>query len=736
MMNKRAVLIGLMFFMALQIGFAQTMVTVQIDPHIGKSIRGINALDRNKFFNLGHQGLGFENKVSSQSLIDTYLNNYQINFGRVLGLVYPEVKWANPLSLFESASKPGYLDVSLFKSKVMLVDGPASTGFRSLFPANLNVAYHDYTSPFPNWMAKFSTSLTTETLPSKYDAAGEVVATILKSKFSDWARPKFYEPVNEPHYSFYNDSRMANLHKVIRDSVAARKVGTLVGGPCSSVAYYYKTNYTSLNSFSRFMDDSGASLDFYSFHVYDYLKWNPAANDFTGRVTTGLPLEGVMDSYANYAMNKYKKEIPLVVSEHGGYIIENDDVVLTALANQYFPGSGFDWEMKKRSISNYIMVKSAIRNTLVFMSHPHLVAKSIPFILLESFDWDPNYYASLLVGRNFTTKGDWVESRLVDFYKFFAGLKGNRVKMNVDDPDIQQQAFVDGNKLFVIMNNLSMTAHDATLDIADKTFTQIAIKRLSRNADFTPNFTEGSLASLDGFKLNPGEAVFITLTYPSALQENKHIDEVPYYGDKTAKAVVGIETYTVAVPEYRFASYTTLRISVGRKSGSDKKVKVIFNDTELVVPFEDSSTELEDSDDYGSIKLINIHPALLRAVNTVKVSFPDGKQGGIGSVVLRVGLGSEEQIIAGTEDEQESEIKIYPNPKNVGSDLKVKLPKEEKRVECFLMDLRGKILQQDILTDSREFILSYSGDITQGVYLLRLQMEGKVVVRKVLFKHE
>jgi len=35
---------------------------------------------------------------------------------------------------------------------------------------------------------------------------------------------------------------------------------------------------------------------------------------------------------------------------------------------------------------------------------------------------------------------------------------------------------------------------------------------------------------------------------------------------------------------------------------------------------------------------MDIKPQLLKEKNTVKISFPDGKIGGVGSVVLRVGI--------------------------------------------------------------------------------------------------
>ena len=47
-----------------------------------------------------------------------------------------------------------------------------------------------------------------------------------------------------------------------------------VGGPCLSVAYFYRNNYTMWNGMKDFMDRTGGRLDFYSFHAYDFFKWD------------------------------------------------------------------------------------------------------------------------------------------------------------------------------------------------------------------------------------------------------------------------------------------------------------------------------------------------------------------------------------------------------------------------------------------------------------------------------
>ena len=187
--------------------------------------------------------------------------------------------------------------------------------------------------------------------PANLDAAAELAAAALKTAYSDFDRPAFHEPVNEPHWSFPALPEFQQWHLQIMEAVHKSTPEVKVGGPC-------------------------------------------------------LP---VMDLIPNYTMNAYGKEVDLVLSEHGAY---GANELGARLADTHFPGSGFEWEMKKRSIDDFNMASGALAHALVFMEHPHVVKKAVPFILLQSMGWDPVYYATLYTPRNFIHKNDWVASHV------------------------------------------------------------------------------------------------------------------------------------------------------------------------------------------------------------------------------------------------------------------------------------------------------------------------------------
>jgi hypothetical protein len=351
----------------------------------------------------------------------------------------------------------------------------------------------------------------------------------------------------------------------------------------------------------------------------------------------------VLDLIQNYTVNTYSKEVPLVISEQGGYILnakkagyDGADAAIP-IAERLFPGTGFEWEMKTRSIVEFVHVSSIIANTMTFMDHPHTVEKSVPFILLNTSSWDPRYYANLYVHHNYTDKSQWVPTRMMDFYKFFRDVRGTRVKVLCDDPDIQVQAFRDGRTVQVVMNNLSNSLATVALQLpkAKKT----ALRRFGRNKDFTPYLTEQPLKALKNITLAGREALVVRAEYNKPIAPRRSVNEVPCYGDKVALSVKGEVAYQVNVPDVDRLDYATLRVGLDRPAGTDKELRIKVNGNELNVPLEDCNARLEEEvHGYASLKLVHLDPRHVKAHNKIELSFPDGKPGAIGSVVIRAGI--------------------------------------------------------------------------------------------------
>jgi len=725
MLHSKVYLVLVLVLLCAQQAMSQEIV-IQVDPTVSTAINGHLNLDRSKYFNLSTSGILFESTINNKTRSDYYIQDLEMTFGRTLGMVSTAVPWGG--NVREDAARPGYADMAFLKQKSNPSNGTFSEAFKQKFPNNLDVANHDNHNAYPVFMPPVINAQAGDIgkLPSNVDAAAELAVALLKYYYTDWTRPKTFEPINEPHWAIDKDL-LANLHMAIWKKAKAEKIPTLIGGPCYSTAYYYKKNYTGLSGLSDFIDRTECKLDFYSFHVYDFMKYDAARKDIVGRVTSGLPIEGVLDIVPNYTMNKYGKAVEIVISETGGYMAGRE-ADQNAIANTYFPGSGFAWEMKRRSISAFVMVSSCIANTMAFINHPHVVKKSVPFILLESFAWDPKYYSSLLVANNFTDKNNWQESKYIHFYEFFKGVKGRRVLSECTNPDIQQHAFVDGNKLVLVMNNQSNIIKPLKVNLPASGISSINIRRFGRNTDFTPYLEEQAVASLNELSLKGREAMVITVTYQDLVQQSKYINEKAYYGAEISREFVGTANFTVNIPSLKDVQYAILRVGISRPAGTDRKVNISLNGTALQVPMEDCAPYLENETEFATTKIIRVDKSLLVNRNNITVSFPDGKQGGVGATVLRVGY-QEITSVSENRNLQTPGIGIFPNP--ASGLMQVNLPNVSGVIKLQVVTLSGQLIHEEVATKSAVFIDTKILRM-KGTYIVRVQTDKSAYNQKVI----
>lgn len=620
-------------------------VEIRVLPTVRRSIHGVSRLERDAYFSISDAGRGFDKRVRSPERMDYLLSDLDATFGRSLGPIRSVAGWSKAVQ--EDEQRPGFADLGFLEQRLAKLQQPPDKRFSELVGGRLDVAAHGAEGAYPKFMGTFETKQSQQggrhkkTLPENLEAAAELAAAVMEHAYTDFDRPRFFEPVNEPHWSFVGEQHLADWHVATRDAIRQRGLNVLVGGPCNAVAYHYRRNFEAFKGIAEFIRNTNCELDFYSFHVYDYLHWNEGG--LTGRITSGLPLEGVLDFVQAHTLNEHGKPVDLVVSEQGGYINSSKEglsaeAISDMLAEQHgWDEEGFDLEMKKRSVSAHVLVSAAIANTLTFMDHPHVVKKAVPFILLESMAWDPKYYSTLYTPHDFTDRERWIESANSDFYKFFRGLEGERVVVRGGDPDLQVRAFTHKKQLRVVFNNLSDVEHTTNLRIppADS----LEVRRYGRNDDFTPYLTEGSLGSPEGLTIAPREAVMVIAGYDRPIPERMSVNELPCYAGKTAVQPEGRKParFTVQVPSTEDVAYAELRIAVTRPHGASPEVRAKFNGKAIVVPLEDSAPRYsEEGQEYASTKLVHLDKSRIRAKNRVEVAFPDDQGGAIGSVVLRV----------------------------------------------------------------------------------------------------
>lgn len=616
-------------------------VSVVIDPACTRRIEGTSDLNRSTYFNL------FTNidkpDCKTPEIYDWLVKENRIVWGSIQGVMTAET---NGYQYTEDPNRPGFVEQESLKKRLSARIYKPTEDYRQDMGNRIELVSHDRTNRHPSFMGQYLSKAAKEdkkhqahSLPTNLEAAAELYALSLLHSFSDFNRPEWLELLNEPHWSYWSDPYLAKYHTVTRDAVHRMVPEVRVGGPCLPVAYYYGRQYDDFRGLRDFIDNTRCGLDFYSFHVYDFLGAKDGdilsetenSDIFPGRITSGLPLESVLDLIQNHTVNRYGKKVDIVISETGGY---GANKRIEAEAKKRIPGEGFEWEMKKRSIDDFNMVSSLIGHTLTYMDHPETVKKSVPFILLHAMAWNPTYYATLYVPRNFEDKNDWVATRKIHFYQMFRDLQGRRVAASCPDPDVQTRAFVDGNTVFVVMNNLSN--HPKNIRLEMPTPDRMKVRRFGRNKDLTPYLTEEVKTPANSLALNPREAVLLRAEFVKTVVQERILNEISCYGDKVATKVKDKVEITVKVPHLDKVDHAWLRVGISRPQEGSPEVDIILNGKPLVVPLEQCTDRLtEKGKDYASCKLVRLNPAALQDVNTIHVSFPDGKPGAVGAAVIR-----------------------------------------------------------------------------------------------------
>ena len=568
-------------------------VRISVDPYTTRAIRGISELDRTKYFGLCDHGRDFDRRCKDEGRYEWLVHENGITFGRKLGLITGPDRWGKAVR--EDADRPGYADLGFLASKLRANghDGP-SGGFREDTGGRLDVACHGSHGSFPVWMGQWRTpeverddkAREKDWLPGNIDAAAELSAAVLGHDFNDFDRPAFYEPVNEPHWSYWDEEHFQQWHLKTMEAVRAAGAGDEGGRPVSVGALLLWARVQELRrseEVHRWHRLRAGLLLVPCVRLPARGEWRfrRADHEWTAaRICAGPGAE----LHGQCLRQGSAAGLQRAWRVRRGELVE-------ALAAEHFPGTGFDWEMRKRGIDDFNMVSSVLANTLVFIDHPHVVAKAVPFILLESMAWDPEYYSVLYTPRDYEDKTDWIATQKILFYRFLRDLRGRRVKASCPDADLQMRAFVDGRTLQVVVNNLWTEGSTFSIDAPDPA--RITLRRLGRREDFTPYLVEEEAATFDDIAIDGRAAVLVRAEYREPLAERATVDEIPCYGDRIATPVNGEATFLVTVPDVERLDHAVLRAGVSRPMGSDYRTEVRLNGTVLETTVEGCAPRIE-----------------------------------------------------------------------------------------------------------------------------------------------
>ncbi|MEM8899063.1 MAG: Ig-like domain-containing protein, partial [Bacteroidota bacterium] len=374
-----------------------------------------------------------------------------------------------------------------------------------------------------------------------------------------------------------------------------------------------------------FMDMSGEKMDFWSIHLYDFnLSW---AN--TKVLRRGSNLEATFDMMEQYSHLSFDEVKPFVISEYGG----------RALTMERGPWS---------PLRDWLSMKSMTSMLLSFSERPQHIVSAIPFVIIKA-EWgrqengDP--YPWRLMRNNNELAGQegsyWVYTEMVKFFQLWSEVKGLRVDSESNNPDVQTNAFIDGNKLYVVLNNLlfdEITVSPEIFQVQSNPIRGIKLKHLHLNTTGdTPLLDEAEYSSLDSLTIGAEGSAVLAYTFQNDLLIQDTVSEVKYYADRSLTPIVPYARHSFNIDGVTKGDQgeALLRLGMGRRHGLSLRPSVTLNGFPLEVPENYMGYDQSTRGSWFGVIEVPVPFYYLQENNEVTVQFTE-KGGHISSMALRV----------------------------------------------------------------------------------------------------
>ncbi|BEU03772.1 hypothetical protein OAG1_25720 [Agarivorans sp. OAG1] len=602
-LSTASALVGACFSLFISSAYAAT--SVSIDLNTQKFIGGESQLDREKYFNL--HTTHSENQVTNDEL--EYLTN-ELNAGFGRGFwspfsahkghdAYPNEATAKTNGAKNISSTKNHNNYAYFSNRYIVTDHP-----RNAFAANQD--------------------------PVK---AAEWAANYFKHYFDDSTRPIFYEPINEPfvhagEFGIDADlarSKITELFKQIGKKFDQENIDTKVIGYAGAWPSMELWDFRHFDTrMKMFMDSAGPYMDAFSVHLYDGVNVTGANSQ-----RSGSNLDAILDLVESYSYHKWAQVKPLAITEYGGIEKGYGDTYSDIASVQ-----------SVRSINN-MLFQLLDRQDRLLTSIPFITGKA-SWHYNAANNWEP-YGAvitrpdpsSIVNGK--PTRFFWTPR--IHFYQLWSDVKGVRVKSQSSNPDVQVQAFVDGNKAYVALNSLSENTEQVSLDFVSSlgSINKVAKKSLKIYPNAAPVYQDNSNVNApSSLSLIAGETVVLQYSFNQNINLDNTLHVNSYYSTTNLQTISANKALNFAINNVSAGQGTSnLKVSIGRKHNKSKKPVVKINGTALTVPNNWKGGDQSSRDDFFGALHIPVPNNLLSKNNVVSITFPDS-DGRVSSVVLEV----------------------------------------------------------------------------------------------------
>ena len=213
------------------------------------------------------------------------------------------------------------------------------------------------------------------------------------------------------------------------------------------------------------------------------------------------------------------------------------------------------------------------KKMLVFLDRPDRIINATPFIAPQwwtgSSPTEPAGASNVFWDKN--ADGTWTETIAAGFYRMLNDLQGQYVDVDSAVDEIQIAGFRDGNKLHIVLNNLSDSAQLVNLStiLGGATVTQATLDRVFWNGT-TGEYQDdiNVIGNWQNLALTGEEAVKLSLTMGGGIGAySLATDRDTYYGDDTQTPIslAGATSKAINIDaDIEDATSATVRVAISR----------------------------------------------------------------------------------------------------------------------------------------------------------------------------
>ena len=391
--------------------------------------------------------------------------------------------------------------------------------------------------------------------------------------------------------------------------------------------------------FQEFMEVCGAKMDFYSVHFYDW----PDNND-GGVIRSGGNVEASLDMIESFDVDRFGTRKDIVLSEFG------------SVNNAFICPLGYkrrDWE-HLRPFNQMFMQ---------FLDRPSHVVLTMPFAPIKATWGDyrdgsgtliERYSATMMDpvgnGYNNTTNPnahpDWEWSDLILWYELWKDVDGVRIDTKSADRDIQVDAYVDGNHVYLILNNLEITEDYLGLNMFDAYDNQVkSVKMTHQYLDVAKNRPVNDIKIMSALpaqvKIGKSATMILDIEYVNAVTIDEESIEKKYVSEcigGNTKNFLGRQKYyvddlngtlTTNINNVTVPTTGEATIRVGMRLSNGVRANIKLNDKSVLTmtaqaPELDVRGRQEQRGGLGyfCVAEVDVPVSDLRANNKIEVSIP------------------------------------------------------------------------------------------------------------------